>query len=239
MKPGINQPIGIFDSGIGGLTVANAISKLLPNEQLIYFGDTAHMPYGDKSKGFSGDAVYLGSQIPKFTYSMTGGLKWKSFDFGFILQGTGNKYVWRGNGNFGVPFSHFLFQPLDYFYGKTYTAANPGAEYPRLSLNGTVTGNNYQFSSRWLENTRYLRMKNITVGYTFNDIKISKLNIRGVRVYLSGQDLFEFAKGTWDGMYDPEETRVPKITDDATNTDFYENNYPMYRTFSFGVNVNF
>ncbi len=42
-------PIGIFDSGIGGLTVANAIRKSLPNEQLIYFGDTAHMPYGDKS----------------------------------------------------------------------------------------------------------------------------------------------------------------------------------------------
>lgn len=42
-------PIGIFDSGIGGLTVANAIRKILPNEQIIYFGDTAHMPYGDKS----------------------------------------------------------------------------------------------------------------------------------------------------------------------------------------------
>jgi glutamate racemase len=43
------QPIGIFDSGIGGLTVARAITKLLPNEQIIYFGDTAHMPYGEKS----------------------------------------------------------------------------------------------------------------------------------------------------------------------------------------------
>jgi glutamate racemase len=42
-------PIGIFDSGIGGLTVAAAIHKILPNEQLIYFGDTAHLPYGDKS----------------------------------------------------------------------------------------------------------------------------------------------------------------------------------------------
>ena len=50
MNPGNQQPIGIFDSGIGGLTVANAVSKLLPNEQLIYFGDTAHLPYGDKSK---------------------------------------------------------------------------------------------------------------------------------------------------------------------------------------------
>lgn len=45
-----NQAIGIFDSGIGGLTVANAILKQLPNESLIYFGDTAHLPYGDKSE---------------------------------------------------------------------------------------------------------------------------------------------------------------------------------------------
>ena len=44
------QPIGIFDSGIGGLTVAKEISILLPNEQIIYFGDTAHFPYGDKSE---------------------------------------------------------------------------------------------------------------------------------------------------------------------------------------------
>jgi len=49
-KENSKQPVGIFDSGIGGLTVANAISKLLPEEELIYFGDTAHMPYGDKSK---------------------------------------------------------------------------------------------------------------------------------------------------------------------------------------------
>lgn len=44
-----NQPIGIFDSGIGGLTVARAIKDKLPHEKLIYFGDTAHLPYGDKS----------------------------------------------------------------------------------------------------------------------------------------------------------------------------------------------
>jgi len=43
-----DNPIGVFDSGIGGLTVAHAIQQLLPNEQLLYFGDTAHLPYGDK-----------------------------------------------------------------------------------------------------------------------------------------------------------------------------------------------
>ena len=43
-------PIGIFDSGVGGLTVAHALHTLLPNEKLVYFGDTAHLPYGDKSR---------------------------------------------------------------------------------------------------------------------------------------------------------------------------------------------
>ena len=45
-----NNPIGIFDSGIGGLTVAKAIRSLLPNEGLLYFGDTKHLPYGEKSE---------------------------------------------------------------------------------------------------------------------------------------------------------------------------------------------
>ena len=56
-------PIGIFDSGIGGLTVASAIHKLLPREQLVYFGDTAHLPYGEKSP----EAIkYYSLKIAKF-----------------------------------------------------------------------------------------------------------------------------------------------------------------------------
>ncbi|RYE35867.1 MAG: glutamate racemase [Sphingobacteriaceae bacterium] len=58
-----NKPIGIFDSGIGGLTVANAIQKLMPKEALVYFGDTAHLPYGDKSP----EAIkYYSLKIAKF-----------------------------------------------------------------------------------------------------------------------------------------------------------------------------
>lgn len=45
-----SRPIGIFDSGIGGLTVAYSIRSVLPQESFIYFGDTAHLPYGDKSE---------------------------------------------------------------------------------------------------------------------------------------------------------------------------------------------
>ncbi len=62
-----NNPIGVFDSGIGGLTVANAIRKALPHETLIYFGDTAHMPYGDKSA----EAIkYYSLKIAKFLQLM-------------------------------------------------------------------------------------------------------------------------------------------------------------------------
>jgi glutamate racemase len=50
MNPDLStRPIGVFDSGIGGLTVARAVARVLPHERLVYFGDTAHLPYGDKS----------------------------------------------------------------------------------------------------------------------------------------------------------------------------------------------
>ena len=57
------QPIGIFDSGVGGLTVAHAIKTVLPGEQIIYFGDTFHLPYGDKS---SESVKYYSARITDF-----------------------------------------------------------------------------------------------------------------------------------------------------------------------------
>ena len=49
-KPESSAPIGVFDSGVGGLTVAREIMRQMPNEKIIYFGDTARVPYGSKSK---------------------------------------------------------------------------------------------------------------------------------------------------------------------------------------------
>ena len=43
-------PIGVFDSGVGGLTVVREIMRQIPNERIVYFGDTARVPYGGKSK---------------------------------------------------------------------------------------------------------------------------------------------------------------------------------------------
>lgn len=47
---GNDAPIGVFDSGVGGLTVAREIMRQIPNERIVYFGDTARVPYGSKSK---------------------------------------------------------------------------------------------------------------------------------------------------------------------------------------------
>ncbi len=59
----MNKPIGIFDSGVGGLTVASAIKRVLPNESLVYFGDTINSPYGNKSEE---TIVFYAEQIAKF-----------------------------------------------------------------------------------------------------------------------------------------------------------------------------
>ena len=49
MKITSRSPIGVFDSGLGGLTVFKALARRMPEESLVYFGDTAHVPYGSKS----------------------------------------------------------------------------------------------------------------------------------------------------------------------------------------------
>lgn len=63
MQPTSNQPIGVFDSGVGGLTVAAAIKRLLPFEKIVYFGDTLHLPYGDKS---AETVTYYSTKIADF-----------------------------------------------------------------------------------------------------------------------------------------------------------------------------
>jgi len=58
-----NRPIGVFDSGVGGLTVVRELMKNLPNEQLVYFADTLRFPYGSKKKS---DIIEYSRQIVKF-----------------------------------------------------------------------------------------------------------------------------------------------------------------------------
>lgn len=58
-----NQPLGVFDSGVGGLTVVKSLWEHFPNEQIIYFGDTAHLPYGSRDPQ---EIIAFGKEIVKF-----------------------------------------------------------------------------------------------------------------------------------------------------------------------------
>ena len=58
-----NAPIGVFDSGVGGLTVVREITRQLPEENIVYFGDTARVPYGNKSKE---NIIRFSKQIIRF-----------------------------------------------------------------------------------------------------------------------------------------------------------------------------
>ena len=63
MKIDRDAPVGVFDSGIGGLTVAREIMRNLPAEKIVYFGDTARVPYGSKSKD---NIIRFSRQIIRF-----------------------------------------------------------------------------------------------------------------------------------------------------------------------------
>ena len=192
-------------------------------------------PYGDNTP--NGDAVFLGSEIPKFEYSVSANAMYKGFDFGIIVQGTGNKYAFR-SGTHGFAYNQPWWPPYEYFYNKTFTqgntpnyAENLNAKYPRLSHDGNIKGNNMAPSDVYVENTKYARLKNLTVGYNIPKRLINKWNIEKVRVYFSGQDLFTIAKGTRGGMYDPEESGQMNNANEQV--------YPFYRTYSFGLDVAF
>ena len=57
------RPIGVFDSGVGGLTVVSQMRRMLPGESIVYFGDLARLPYGSKSKQ---SIIQFSHQIMRF-----------------------------------------------------------------------------------------------------------------------------------------------------------------------------
>jgi hypothetical protein len=198
-------------------------------------GDGKISQYGDNSS--EGDMVFLGSEHPKLTYGFTGNASYKGFDMGVIIQGTGDKYTYR-SGIHGYPYYAPWWCPISYFYGKTfsqgstpYYAKNLDAQYPRVSHDGNVKSNNQRASDVFIDNTKYVRLKNITLGYTLPKSMLKKVNIENVRVYFSGQDIFTIAKGTREGQYDPEMS--------GQNNNSSEAVYPFYATYSFGIDITF
>jgi len=179
------------------------------------------------------DVVYLGRDDPRYTYAVNLGAEWKGFDFAATFQGVGKRTIFR-EGNWRVPFGSIFQGQADFWYGNTWTPSNTGAYYPVLSggQNATTYNNyNYQISSWSVENGAYIRLKNLVLGYTIPQAVIQRAKIQKLRIYLSGNDLWE-STHIRDG-WDPEATRNVG----RANSESVFARYPFYRYFTFGVNV--
>ncbi|TDQ11194.1 TonB-dependent receptor [Pedobacter metabolipauper] len=192
-------------------------------------GDGKLTAFGDLSKGLSGDMTYLGNLLPRYNFSSNINLSYKQMDLGIFLQGVGKRNV-QYEGSISTP-NAFFWPSLEYYYGKTYSPERPNAEYPRY-LPGSVGYDdireyNYRTSALTMQNVAYLRFKVITLGYSLPARMASKIKMKSLRVYLSGQDLFTLSKGTLGGNFDPE--------DGYRN----EGTYPFSKVYSFGLNLKF
>lgn len=170
------------------------------------------------------DKVVLGSNIPRYTYTVRGDLGWKGIDFSFVIQGVG-----KCDGYLEGTARH-AFQDMAAYPQKVHlerynvvTNPNPDALYPRLTYN---TGfNQNTFSTYWLENASYMRLKNVQIGYTFPEKWMKKARIDNLRVYLSGDNLLTVSDFFY--AYDPE-TPVSK-----------GGYYPQVKTVVLGLNITF
>ena len=170
------------------------------------------------------DRTVLGSSIPRYTYSVRGNLGWRGIDLSFVLQGVGkcSGYL-EGSARHALQDMAAYPQKVHLERYNVVTNPNPKASYPRLTYN---TGfNQNTFSTFWLEDASYLRVKNVQLGYTFPEKWMKKARIDNFRVYASADNLFTFSKFFY--AYDPE-TPVSK-----------GGYYPLVKTVVIGVNLTF
>lgn len=174
------------------------------------------------------DLVYLGTDDPKMQFSINAGVEWNGFDLSIVFQGAGKRTVWRDKSTWRIPMRTSYQNGSNQFIGKTWTPENTGAYYPALTNKSEINNYNYQCSSWAVEDGSYLRLKNVTLGYTLPSALLNKTKILSkARIYVSGADLWEHSKIN-DG-WDPEASRT---VDDAKR-------YPFLRTMTFGLNLTF
>lgn len=176
---------------------------------------------GDGKISAPNDLVYLGTTQPRYEFSFHLGGSWKSIDFSALFQGVGKRNFYLG-GEVFQPFRDSWSNYSYTYFSDYWTPENPNALLPRLYAG---TKHNYQYSSHWLQNAAYIRLKNLQVGYTLNPEWTRKVKIEKLRVYFNGENMFEFSKMF--RYFDPELNKVAGYM------------YPIMRNYSLGVNVVF
>ena len=169
-----------------------------------------------------GDYSVIGNESPRYCYGADINAAWNGFDFRILLQGVGKK-DWYPNvftffGIYRAPWSDVYTNNLDHW-----TPENPDGYFPRLkSYTAETDGDMSIPQTRYLQNAAYMRIKNITFGYSLPQNLTRKIKIDQIRFYFSGENVAEFTKLSKN--VDPEGLGLV---------------HPMQRVFSFGLNLNF
>ena len=214
-----------------GKTYAGSLGGSLSEVRL---GDNMFEDVNKDGKLDEKDLVYLGTDDPKIQYSFNAGVEWKGFDLSVTFQGAAKRTIWRTTGSgsdpdpWRIPMRNCWQNSSDMFVGDVWSTENPGGRYPMLTNTNNINNYNYQCSSWSVQDGSYLRLKNLTLGYTLPSEILSRQKvISNVRVYVTGTDLWEWS--AVNDNWDPEASR--KINDKAR--------YPFLRTWTVGANVTF
>jgi TonB-linked SusC/RagA family outer membrane protein len=173
------------------------------------------------------DRKVIGCSTPKFYYGLNISAALKRFDFSAILQGLGGYQ--RLIGSYMAYAFYNGGQIQRWQVDSRWTNENPNkwAKYPRLeTLN--MNNPNLQVSDYWVRDASFLRIKNVQLGYTFSKNLIEQIGLQNLRIFFSGQNLFNF-NSFYQG-WDPENEIS---TGDAPSF------YPINSIYSFGINVEF
>lgn len=190
------------------------------------FGDYA--PGDVKYADINGDGVIndddrtvIGNQLPRLNYGLDFYAGFKGFDFSMSWLGVGSRDVVL-QGDVAYPF--FNAGKIQPWQTDAWTPQNTGAQYPRLLP--ATNSPNWRTSEQWLFDASYLRLRNVTLGYNFPSAVLEQINMQGLKIYVSGQNLL-----TFDNMPDGIDPVIPNNTDG--------NFYPIASTYTVGLSVRF
>jgi len=183
------------------------------------------------------DRTFLGSAIPKYIFGATANLEYRNFDLSVFFQGQyGNKIY--SQVNMDIEGFYRAFNVTQRVYDERWQGEGTSNAMPRVSFNGA--SNNKYPSSRFLEDGSYVRLKNLQLGYTIPEKIVSRLHIKSLRVYITGQNLWTLTNYT--GL-DPEMHISDNVKRDTYGGDVAAGidwgTYPSARSYIFGVNLNF
>jgi hypothetical protein len=164
----------------------------------------------------AGDLVLLGTTNARYTYGFDVGASWKGIDFSIFLQGAARRRFLISEETLS-PILGTADMPWTIHMDR-WTPENPNALFPRMYQ---TSAHNFRPSDKWSQNGNYLRLKNVQIGYT---LPIKNRHVEGIKVYVSGQDLWE-------------STKVLEVFDPEVGNNVGATAYPFYRTVSFGLNV--